>query len=159
MPVPSALESERLSTNKKEKLSQEQISLLQGEGFYLLTYYDSEIGDMPTRVLTWAKAINEGEIRFFVDSRDRILRHLQFDQNVTLTIFGLNTVTSLLCTARSLDDNLDGSQLALIRSKIYEVRASFASGESLITQPTIAYAPLEEQRRQQYEAMVLSREE
>jgi predicted pyridoxine 5'-phosphate oxidase superfamily flavin-nucleotide-binding protein len=147
------------TTPARQRLSQELNAHLQRPQLVLVTTLDSESKWPSNNLITWVTAIDEGRVRLAADSGGRILRNIQADDRVLLTVIAEGACHSIEGRARMLTELLEGPTLKLgcAEVQVEAVRDVTFVGGRVTTPPAyeVTYDPAmkEQLDRAVFEAM------
>ncbi|MGN7470069.1 pyridoxamine 5'-phosphate oxidase family protein [Brevibacillus sp. SAFN-007a] len=120
-----------------QTLSEELFALLQKERFVTLGTVDHETGAPSLSSLSWTYAVNNGLIRFAVDTRSRILANIAKEPQVVLHLIGAGSSFAINGRAALKAERLEGVplKLAVVEIAIDSVRDVMFYGSRISVEP------------------------
>lgn len=107
------------------------------EKLVLLGTVDADTRGPAMNAISWVYALNDSTIRFAVDQRSKIVSNVRENPNVSLTLFGANTVYAVYGTVELIAESLDQVpfKLACFDIRIQSVRDAMFYGARIAVEP------------------------
>ncbi|AMA72550.1 MULTISPECIES: pyridoxamine 5'-phosphate oxidase family protein [Aneurinibacillus] len=120
-----------------QSLSQELLSLLQGERFVMLSTISKQSGAPYVSAISWVYAPEVSTILFAVNSKSVIVENIQHNHLVTLSVFAEGSVYSIHGRARIKADRMENVplKLTMVEITIEEVRDVMFYGSRIAIEP------------------------
>ncbi|MEW9667489.1 pyridoxamine 5'-phosphate oxidase family protein [Ammoniphilus sp. 3BR4] len=118
-------------------LNEQLLPLFKKERFVLLNTVDKDTGSPNVSAISWIYALNESTIVFAVDNRSRIVKNIENNRSVTLTLIGAGSVYAISGEATIQDEKMAGVplKLAKIEMLINGVRDVMFYGSRISVEP------------------------
>jgi uncharacterized pyridoxamine 5'-phosphate oxidase family protein len=113
---------------------------LQHEKYVTLSTIDYETGAPNVSAISWVYALDEETIRLAVDNRSRIVKNIQNNPHVVVTLIANESTYAIAGKAKVKVEKLEGVplKLALIEIRIQEVRDVMFYGSKITSEPQYA---------------------
>ncbi|MDQ0482742.1 pyridoxamine 5'-phosphate oxidase family protein [Guptibacillus hwajinpoensis] len=118
-------------------LSNELLTLLKREQYVLLSTIDHETTGPNVSAISWLYAVNNRSIVFAVDSQSRIVKNIQANDEITITLIGNESTYAIGGKAMLVEERMDGVPLKLTKYMllIKEVRDVMFYGAKMSVEP------------------------
>ena len=118
-------------------LSKELLTLLKREQYVLLSTIDYETTGPNVSAISWLYAVNDRSIVFAVDSQSRIVKNINANEEITITLIGNESTYSIGGKAVLVEERMEGVPLKLTKFmlQIKEVRDVMFYGAKMSVEP------------------------
>lgn len=126
-----------MANQVEHRLTEDLFPLLQTKRYVTLATIDYEKKTPNVNAISWVWAVNTKTIRFAIDNRARMIKNIQANDGVVLTMIANGSTYSIAGKAKIVQKKMEGLplKLALIEMQVDEVRDVMFYGAKLMIEP------------------------
>lgn len=118
-------------------LTNDLLSTLQEEHYVTIATVDAETGAPCVNAISWIYAKDNKTVKFAIDRKSKIIKNIQEEPLVTMTVIAEGSTYSLMCRAKVAEETIENVplKLSLIDLNVQEVRDVMFYGARLTAEP------------------------